>query len=203
MPVILDNGSDQIRNWLDPNQSEWSSELQSLLKPYRGELECYPVSKEVGKVGNNSPAFIVPVASSENKSNIANFFSNATKTSKRDETLHESTEEGAQTDLASGKKAITSGQNSTGDNVPPSVPASTSGDMSELKRKREVNRSPHGDDPNRTDASMAKAQAHAPRTASPQKTPAKKLRSATSNGTRGSPTKTGDGSQRITQFFNK
>jgi hypothetical protein len=48
--------------------------LQSLLKPYQGELEIYPVDKAVGKVGNNSPSFIVPIDSTENKKNIANFF---------------------------------------------------------------------------------------------------------------------------------
>jgi len=74
MPVILDPGSEEIRTWLDPNRYEWNSELQGLLKPYAGELEVYAVSKEVGKVGNNSPSFIIPVASKENKNNIANFF---------------------------------------------------------------------------------------------------------------------------------
>ena len=74
MPVILDPGSEEIKTWLDPERNEWTSELQSLLKPYKGELEVYPVSKEVGKVGNNSPTFVIPVASKENKSNIANFF---------------------------------------------------------------------------------------------------------------------------------
>ncbi|GAP84637.1 putative duf159 domain protein [Rosellinia necatrix] len=74
MPVILDNGSENMRKWLDPERYEWSKELQSLLMPYNGELEVYPVSKDVGKVGNNSPAFIIPVDSKENKSNIANFF---------------------------------------------------------------------------------------------------------------------------------
>lgn len=74
MPVILDNGSKDLETWLDPKRTTWSKELQSLLKPFDGELEVYPVSKEVGKVGNNSPNFIIPVASSENKSNIANFF---------------------------------------------------------------------------------------------------------------------------------
>lgn len=34
----------------------------------------YPVSKDVGKVGNNSPTFIIPLDSKENKSNIKNFF---------------------------------------------------------------------------------------------------------------------------------
>ena len=74
MPVILDNGSEELKTWLDPGRSTWSKELQSLLRPFEGELEIYPVSQEVGKVGNNSPSFIIPVASSENKSNIANFF---------------------------------------------------------------------------------------------------------------------------------
>ncbi|KAI1211754.1 DUF159-domain-containing protein [Annulohypoxylon truncatum] len=74
MPVILENGSEDIRMWLDPKRHEWSKELQSLLKPFEGELDVYPVSKDVGKVGNNSPTFIVPVDSKENKSNIANFF---------------------------------------------------------------------------------------------------------------------------------
>lgn len=77
MPVILENGSEQIRTWLDPSRSKWSGELQSLLRPYKGELEVYPVSKDVGKVGNNSPAFIVPLSSSDNKQNIANFFGHA------------------------------------------------------------------------------------------------------------------------------
>ncbi|KAI2625837.1 DUF159-domain-containing protein [Hypoxylon sp. NC1633] len=74
MPVILENGSENLRTWLDPKRHEWSKELQTLLKPFDGELEVYPVSKEVGKVGNNSPTFIIPVDSKENKSNIANFF---------------------------------------------------------------------------------------------------------------------------------
>lgn len=79
MPVILDPNSEAMKKWLDPSITTWSKDLQSILKPYEGELECYPVSKEVGKVGNNSPEFIVPVNSAENKSNIANFFANAKK----------------------------------------------------------------------------------------------------------------------------
>ncbi|KAI9768855.1 MAG: hypothetical protein M1840_004669 [Geoglossum simile] len=74
MPVIFENGSNALRTWLDPNRSTWTKELQFLLKPYEGELEVYAVSKEVGKVGNNSPNFVVPVASLENKGNIKNFF---------------------------------------------------------------------------------------------------------------------------------
>ncbi|ODA83030.1 hypothetical protein RJ55_01539 [Drechmeria coniospora] len=74
MPVIFDPGSEKIKSWLDPTKSEWDRGLQALLKPFDGELEVYPVSKDVGKVGNNSPSFVVPINSKENKSNIANFF---------------------------------------------------------------------------------------------------------------------------------
>ncbi|KAJ6443433.1 arrestin [Purpureocillium lavendulum] len=77
MPVMFDPGSDKIKQWLDPGKHEWDRQLQSLLKPFDGELEVYPVSKDVGKVGNNSPSFIIPLNSKENKSNIANFFANA------------------------------------------------------------------------------------------------------------------------------
>lgn len=77
MPVIFDPASDNMKTWLDPQRFEWSKGLHDCLKPFDGELECYPVSKDVGKVGNNSPTFIIPIASKENKSNIANFFANA------------------------------------------------------------------------------------------------------------------------------
>lgn len=79
MPVILDPNTEAMKLWLDPSRTTWSKDLQSILKPYEGELECYPVPKEVGKVGNNSPEFIVPINSTENKNNIANFFANAKK----------------------------------------------------------------------------------------------------------------------------
>jgi putative SOS response-associated peptidase YedK len=74
MPVILEAGSEKMKLWLDPDSVGWSKELQSILKPFEGELECYAVDKGVGKVGNNSPQFVIPVDSKENKNNIANFF---------------------------------------------------------------------------------------------------------------------------------
>ena len=77
MPVILDPGTEEMKGWLDPSRTTWSKDLQAILKPYEGELECYPVTKEVGKVGNNSPDFIIPINSRRNKSNIANFFASA------------------------------------------------------------------------------------------------------------------------------
>lgn len=79
MPVILEAGSDAMKAWLDPHNAGWSKELQNLLKPFDGELECYPVDKAVGKVGNNSPQFMVPIDSKDNKNNIANFFGSQPK----------------------------------------------------------------------------------------------------------------------------
>jgi hypothetical protein len=74
MPVILENGSKDIATWLDRKQTAWTKELQSMLQPYKDELEIYPVPKDVGKVGNNSPTFIQPLDSIDNKSNIKNMF---------------------------------------------------------------------------------------------------------------------------------
>ncbi|KAI0595885.1 DUF159-domain-containing protein [Biscogniauxia sp. FL1348] len=89
MPVILDNGSESLYTWLDPGRHEWSDELQSLLRPYDGELDVYPVSQEVGKVGHNSPTFIIPVDSKENKSNIANYFAKGAAMQKKKAERHE------------------------------------------------------------------------------------------------------------------
>jgi putative SOS response-associated peptidase YedK len=51
MPVILEKSTwDQ---WVNPGLEDLD-ELQSLLKPAKkGTLEHYPVSKDVGKVGND------------------------------------------------------------------------------------------------------------------------------------------------------
>lgn len=95
MPVILNPGSEEIRTWLDPQRHEWSKDLQSLLRPFQGELDIYPVSKDVGKVGNDSPSFIIPLDSKENKSNIANFFANAAKKNDSKETKTKSASEEA------------------------------------------------------------------------------------------------------------
>lgn len=74
MPVILNAGSDDMWKWLDTRSQTWTQDLQGILKPFTGELDCYPVSSEVGRVGNNSPTFVIPITSKENKSNIANYF---------------------------------------------------------------------------------------------------------------------------------
>lgn len=179
MPVIFDNGSDAIRTWLDPSRTEWNDDLQSLLRPFDGKLECYPVSKDVGKVGNNSPSFLVPIDSAANKNNIANFFDRPQKQSvnkmDRDVKVEHEDETRATTNRIQG----------TEDNAPLPVPE-TKG----IKRE-------HDDDefksPNKRQNSNA-----AP---SPAKTSKKQgTRSATNNGSVAKTDKH-KGSRKITAFF--
>ncbi|KAF4631298.1 hypothetical protein G7Y89_g6827 [Cudoniella acicularis] len=211
MPVILENGSEDIRTWLDPKRYTWSKELQSLLKPFDGELEVYPVSKEVGKVGNNSPSFIIPVASSENKSNIANFFakgaakddSKSTTTPKfaKSESLKKEDikEENKSTEIKheqeENRKTIDHSR--TEDNAPLPI---LKPDESKQGTKRELDDVPDNKPPKK----VARASANPVKSPSPQKG-GRKTRSATSNNT-ASPSKqsiAGKGSQKITNFFKK
>ncbi|KAJ5230894.1 hypothetical protein N7489_011602 [Penicillium chrysogenum] len=187
MPVILEPGSEAMNKWLDPRQKTWSKELQSILKPYEGELECYPVPKEVGKVGNNSPNFIVPVDSKENKSNIANFFANAKTQEKLDPSpKKDPVSLKVKTDQA--EHRATEDSEWTEDNAPKPVPAG----------KREHTPEAPAD----AEESKKRNVSTDPTEPSPQK---KKLRSATYNSPmkKSGGTKAADGSQRITSFFNK
>jgi hypothetical protein len=222
MPVILNNGSEAVRTWLDPARTEWSKDLQSLLKPYDGELECYPVSKDVGKVGNNSPTFLVPIDSAENKNNIANFFGNQRKAAKSK--TEEQTAEKAEHDLndsttRSGAvkiehdvdetRATTNRVEGTEDNAPLPVPAHGKSEPTEPPSGIKRERNEAEDDSNTTEleppGKVRKTVSASPMkkpTASPAKTPAKKqgTRSALSNGSAAKSSKS-DGSQKITSFF--
>ncbi|MEJ2750153.1 MAG: SOS response-associated peptidase [Anaerolineae bacterium] len=58
MPVIID--PPDYDTWLDPNLQE-TRQLEPLLKPYQGRaMRAYPVSKQVNKPANASPALIQP-----------------------------------------------------------------------------------------------------------------------------------------------
>ena len=207
MPVILDNGSKDLMTWLDPSRSEWSHELQALLRPYEGELECYPVSKDVGKVGNNSPSFIIPVASTENKQNIANFFGNAKKAAKTAEVKEELKQEEKQhleRDGTSVKKEEdedrkTTDQTTTEDNAP--LPAPSRG----VKREHSWEADAKDAQPSKAakTSTPKKPSSGAPQTSPASTASARKTRSATSNHTaKASPTKS-DGSQKITSFLKR
>ena len=199
MPVIFDNGSDAIKTWLDPKRNEWNADLQSLLKPYGGELECYPVSKDVGKVGNNSPSFLVPIDSAANRQNIANFFGNQGKAAKKESKVsHDANEPRETSNRIQGSE----------DNAPLPVPAPPfppDHDSRSLKRERSEADSDGG---TAAGAPQQKRRTTAAASQSPSKsavkTPAKKgVRSATSNGSAAKSVSKGDGSRKITSFFSK
>ena len=197
MPVILDNGSEAVRTWLDPNRYEWTQELQSILKPFEGELEIYPVNKDVGKVGNNSPSFIIPIDSTENKSNIANFFGNQKKLAKDSDAKRNLIKAendvksiGISTKVEPEETRPTTNEENTESNAP--LPSSPRG----LKRE-------HSDDADEKVILSPDKKLSTPKH-SPSK-PAKKMKSATSNGSAGkmgSPSKEA-GTQKITKFFGK
>ncbi|KAL5377359.1 hypothetical protein DPSP01_009856 [Paraphaeosphaeria sporulosa] len=219
MPVILDNGSKAVKTWLDPERKEWSTDLQSLLQPYDGELECFPVSGEVGKVGNNSPQFVVPVNSAANKSNIANFFGNQQKMAKakKDEGIVGRAEhdDGKTTDQiaikveqdANEPRETTNQVQGSEDNAPLPVPApifpSRGEGLKGIKRERSE---AEDDGDTASGARQQKRRMPGPGSSqSPQKrgtkAPAKKTRSATSNGSaaKASPSN----QKRIESFFAK
>ncbi|KIX98290.1 uncharacterized protein Z520_05591 [Fonsecaea multimorphosa CBS 102226] len=192
MPVILDPGSEEVKMWLDPTRNKWSKELQAILKPYEGELECYQVDSAVGKVGNNSPSFIVPIDSKENKKNIANFFSNASAKKAKDkvEVKSEPTQPTAED---------TGGEN----NAPP--PAASTPVEEKQGTKREYDDELQGS-PTKKHMKLSST-AQSLKSPPTKTTPGKKPRSATSNKDmtlKTSPAKKVEpGTQRITNFFTK
>jgi hypothetical protein len=217
MPVVLDNGSDAMRTWLDPNRTEWCDDLQSLLKPYDGELDCYQVSKEVGKVGSNSPSFLVPIDSAQNKNNIANFFGTQQKPAS---STNETTRDKAEDDLenattttshvkiendASEVRDTNDHVEGTEDNAPLPVPDSTQSQAALVEKDVKCNKRKAEDGATAGDKPPLKCSKpiSSQKAASPRKTPAKKqgTRSATSNGSAARSPAKGDGSRKITAFF--
>jgi hypothetical protein len=189
MPVILEPGSEAMATWLDPKRTTWTKELQSLLKPYEGELECYPVSKDVGKVGNNSPNFMVPLDSKENKRNIANFFGQKSQSSpKKTAEPKKATEDESQTEARSQEvKLETEASKSTG--------------SAGVKRE-------HSPEAEKEQPSVsAKAPKIEQFLSSPNKPTARQMRSATSNNSASTKAsnkkKPAQGTPRITSFFGK
>lgn len=205
MPVILDPASEKIKTWLDPGRYEWSKDLQDILKPFDGELEVYPVSKDVGKVGNNSPTFIIPIASRENKSNIANFFANAqakTKTDKKCDdvevkkpgspvkmTTTTTTTDDLVEDADDGGMGVTSPATITG--MKRKADSGDTGDNHRPLKKEAISSSP---------SAKANTTKEAP---SPNKPVAKSTKSisSTSNGTKSSAKSKTGGTPKITKFF--
>ncbi|KAK6439384.1 hypothetical protein LTR95_004414 [Oleoguttula sp. CCFEE 5521] len=216
MPVILEAGSKEMAEWLDPERVGWDKELQGMLKPFEGELECYAVDKGVGKVGNNSALFVVPVDSKANPKNIANFFGagKAKKEAVKDEEDMEKEPDEKRETVVDAK--------GTEDNAPVPKPSATSTEDVRAAVKHE----PGGDAPDlaikaepsdslpttKRETRSGLKRAASPmdrRSSSPQKkakpapaTGGRKMRSAVSNDTVAK-TPTKEGNARITAFFGK
>ncbi|EQL33700.1 hypothetical protein BDFG_04430 [Blastomyces dermatitidis ATCC 26199] len=225
MPVILDQGSPEMATWLDPHRVTWSKELQSILKPYEGELECYPVSKEVGKVGNNSPDFIIPVNSKENKSNIANFFASAGSKGKpgqkaqvRDISKSSGEKPGAKNVSALDQESKVKKVEEEGNkdaiyltSFKSDSDAPSASQTSAVKRKRGSPKAAEDTDvttklPKITQSDSVQPSPKKDVIHSPTKPIGRKMRSATSNGStpkQGGAKRTTSGTQRITSFFKK
>jgi len=212
MPVILEPGSDAMKTWLDPTRVTWSKELQSLLKPYEGELECYPVPKEVGKVGNNSPDFILPLDSKENKKSIASFFANAGKKAKEGKTDEEMSKALAPEKVTGDRETRiihdkteereTKDHEWSEDNAP--VPVPKEEEETETPSTKGIKREhpPSDADDKDTPSQEKKRKVSVSPPEARETTPTRKTRSATRKEASGGNQQT-DRSQKITSFFKK
>jgi hypothetical protein len=207
MPVILEDAA-AIQEWLSPERTSWSSELQSLLKPYGKELEIYPVPKEVGKVGNDSASFVVPLDSKENKNNIKNFFGGAKKkveTKVKEEGAEEEEakvkKEGTEEEEAKVKKEEEHVENKVAENnAPLPLPKVEEGESSTAGVKRTAAELPQ------SPRKQVKIESSSPAKHSPSKSSSSKksaTRSATSNTPKKKKPAKADGNKKITSFFGK
>ena len=202
MPVIFNPGSDEIKTWLDPNKYEWSKELQSLLKPFEGELEIYPVNKEVGKVGNDSASYIIPIDSAENKSNIANFFNKSGKKSSNEMKMDAGNDIKKEGDISLSPSSIkVKSEVIPNENSETNAPLLLSPSAETTGVKREL-----GDGDTADGEPALKVAKHSQPSTPSRSKAGRKMHSATNNGSpskSNSPTKNANGSQKITSFFTK
>lgn len=213
MPVIFEPGSEAIRTWLDPGRYEWTDELQKMLKPFEGELEVFQVNKDVGKVGNDSPSFIIPIDKSN--TGIVNFFNNQKKLARTTVTkasIVKAEEDvkvnGVGTEKKSEETRKTTRNETTESNAPlPAPPRGIKRDHSDGEGK--LQSSPRKKTAQSSQGSMQKKSLPAqpsPAKPSPAKS-AKKTRSSITNGSSSmsstSAKSAAQGTPKITKFFGK
>lgn len=157
----------------------------------------------MGKVGNNSPSFMIPIASRENKSNIANFFSNAQHKGKKAEADKEVEVESKEqscsppTEEVKTVDEVAEGADDGGMGVPSGAAgAKRKADHGLQDEEPPLKKEPKSLSPGKTKSSPSPSP-------SPSKPPTKmpKTRSATSNGTKSPGKGKGAGTQKITKFF--
>ncbi|KAF9512888.1 hypothetical protein BS47DRAFT_1297100, partial [Hydnum rufescens UP504] len=109
MPVVLSSKED-IELWL--NSEEWSKEVSRLITPSTVSFECYAVPKEVGKVGTDSPSFVLPI--SKRKDGIDALFSKQREKAKKRPTPASETSPNPSPTVREGKrKAVEKNDNET------------------------------------------------------------------------------------------
>ncbi|MCO5588176.1 hypothetical protein L7F22_042131 [Adiantum nelumboides] len=103
MPVILPNER-AMRIWLGVGEDVTQEEVCKLLRPYNaGSLDCYPVPREVGRVGNDNANFILPV--SMRKDGIQAAFSRAKQKDKQQHDINTETNAPIKEEVLSANKA--------------------------------------------------------------------------------------------------
>ncbi|GAA5893942.1 hypothetical protein JCM6882_003134 [Rhodosporidiobolus microsporus] len=128
MPAILNDAS-EIELWLA--NTGWNDKVKALVRPFQGKVECYPVDQGVGKVGNESPDFIKPVAAK--KGSLDTLFA---KQAKSQSTTSSPAKPGPSS-LSTPKSASTSPSSSTKPKLKSGSPPSPSGSGSNAKVKGE------------------------------------------------------------------
>jgi putative SOS response-associated peptidase YedK len=131
MPVILPT-QEAIATWLglgaEPKSDaqvkegmnvddSWSTEVAKLLRPLQAELECYKVPKEVGKVGNSDPSFLLPVE--ERRDGLKAFFAKQTqaKSDSHSDSVGHEAEKAKSSTHTSGSDVVASGNAEESDTV--------------------------------------------------------------------------------------
>lgn len=194
--------------------TSWNPQLQSLLKPYAGTLEVYPVSKEVGRVGRDSPNFIIPVDSVENKSNIKNFLTTPKKkntVAKREGGgIAKKEEDGGESSASAKKEYLKVGikkeddTDLAGPSTSPSVKRQRPEEAGDEELARKLTKTERPEE--QGDEEFARRLLMEEKALLASLSPGVKTRSATRNKIKAGKKKevgTGSGSKKITSFFSK
>ncbi|GAA5903241.1 hypothetical protein JCM6882_008115 [Rhodosporidiobolus microsporus] len=128
MPAILNDAS-EIELWLA--NTGWNDKVKALIRPFQGKVECYPVDQGVGKVGNESPDFIKPVAAK--KGSLDTLFAKQAKS----QSTNSSPAKPGPSSFFTPKSASASPSSSTTPKLKSASPPSSSGSGSKPEAKGE------------------------------------------------------------------
>lgn len=91
MPVVLEPGSKEFNNWLNPRVQEWNKQLSDCLKPYETDtLIFYPVNPEVGRISSEGEYLTQPYEVKSEPSNQVDILSMLSPKKKLNLTVNES-----------------------------------------------------------------------------------------------------------------